>query len=102
MSHLVKTMKAQTEEVSRAGVQPTYEQVRAFGEELGDNLTLSEVLNRFESVATVDSSSYFFCDIDEQKEVAELLQRSGLSLRELYTFTLAPIDTGNPQVLTSL
>eukprot|EP01122_Echinamoeba_exundans_P012111 TRINITY_DN5001_c0_g1_i1.p2 TRINITY_DN5001_c0_g1~~TRINITY_DN5001_c0_g1_i1.p2 ORF type:complete len:312 (-),score=63.80 TRINITY_DN5001_c0_g1_i1:248-1183(-) len=80
-----------------AGVLPQFEQLESLHAVMGKEATFVDVLDMFDRMATTDKH-YFLCRGDPIKEVAELLQHIPLSLRDLYSFCMAPVDADNEVV----
>jgi ATP-dependent RNA helicase SUPV3L1/SUV3 len=80
-----------------AGVLPQFEQLESLHAVMGREATFVDVLDMFDRMATTDKH-YFLCRGDPIKEVAQLLQHVPLSLRDLYSFCMAPVDVNNEVV----
>ncbi|XP_065828308.1 ATP-dependent RNA helicase SUPV3L1, mitochondrial-like [Oscarella lobularis] len=97
---LQKLLKAQIEPVKLAGIAPTFEQLELFGHYL-PKATLKELIKLFEELASLDGN-YFLCNVEDQKAVAELVERLPLNMKDKYIFCLAPVDTKKTLVTASL
>jgi ATP-dependent RNA helicase SUPV3L1/SUV3 len=85
----------------RAGLFPLLEQILHFDESLGGQATYSQILDAFVETARVDPN-YFMCNFDTVQFVAQVIERYPMEMRDRYTFSMAPIDTDNPIVLSYL
>jgi hypothetical protein len=68
-------------------------------------LSLNELLARFESVPAQDTSLYFLCDVTVQKEIARMLQPipiAALDIRDRWSFCMAPVQTDNRDHMLAL
>jgi hypothetical protein len=68
-------------------------------------LSLNELLARFESVPAQDTSLYFLCDVTIQKEIARMLQPipvAALDIRDRWSFCMAPVQTDNRDHMLAL
>ncbi|KAI9327186.1 P-loop containing nucleoside triphosphate hydrolase protein [Zopfochytrium polystomum] len=79
-----------TDSLRSAGLHPTLEQMELFEREL-PGLTFAELLDKFEILASVNNE-YFLCNLETQKQVADLIQSVALSLQDRYTFISAPTN----------
>ncbi|MED6273836.1 ATP-dependent RNA helicase supv3l1, mitochondrial [Characodon lateralis] len=85
--------------IETAGLHPTAEQIEMFAYQLPD-ATLSNLVDIFVSLSQVDGL-YFFCNIDDFKFLADMIQHIPLNLRSRYVFCTAPINKKQPFVCTS-
>lgn len=75
----------------QAGLHPTADQIELYAYHLPDS-TLSNLMDIFVSLSTVDDALYFMCNIDDFKFLAEMIQHVPLPLRARYVFCCAPIN----------
>lgn len=80
-----------------AGVLPMFEQLESLHAVMGEGATFSDVLDTFEELAQTDKH-YFLCKGDSLRQTAQLIQHLPLSLQDLYTFCMAPVDIANELV----
>ncbi|XP_066962711.1 ATP-dependent RNA helicase SUV3 homolog, mitochondrial [Macrobrachium rosenbergii] len=85
------------QDIEQAGLHPTADQIELFAYHL-PSYTLSNLIDIFVSLCTVDSSSYFMCIMDDFKFLADLIQHIPLQLRARYVFCCAPINKKMPFV----
>lgn len=85
------------EPLTQAGLHPTADQIELYAYHL-PNSTLSNLMDIFVSLSTVDDSLYFMCNIEDFKFLAEMIQHVPLSLRARYVFCCAPINRKMPFV----
>ena len=78
--------------ISQAGLHPTAEQVELYAYHL-PKATLSNLIDIFISLSTVDDSLYFMCLIEDFKFLADMIQHVPLPLRARYVFCCSPINT---------
>uniref|UniRef100_T1IGF0 ATP-dependent RNA helicase SUV3 homolog, mitochondrial n=1 Tax=Rhodnius prolixus TaxID=13249 RepID=T1IGF0_RHOPR len=81
--------------LTKAGLHPTAEQIEMYAYHL-PNSTLSNLMNIFESICTVDDSLYFMCNTEDFKFLADMIQHVPLPLRARYVFCCAPINRKMP------
>lgn len=83
--------------LTQAGLHPTADQIELYAYHL-PNSTLSNLMDIFVSLSTVDDSLYFMCATDDFKFLAEMIQHVPLPLRARYVFCCAPINRKMPFV----
>ncbi|RZF36985.1 hypothetical protein LSTR_LSTR004673 [Laodelphax striatellus] len=94
----LKNILSQTpEEIVQAGLHPTAEQIELYAYHLPGS-TLSNLMDIFVTLSTVDDSLYFMCNIEDFKFLAEMIQHVPLPLRARYVFCCAPINRKMPFV----
>lgn len=94
----LKTLLSQSPEpLTQAGLHPTADQIELYAYHL-PNSTLSNLMDIFVSLCTVDDSLYFMCNIEDFKFLAEMIQHVPLPLRARYVFCCAPINRRMPFV----
>ena len=95
---LLKDLMSQMPEpIGQAGLHPTADQIEMYAFHL-PNATLSNLIDIFISLSSVDDSVYFMCNIEDFKFLAEMVQHIPLPLRARYVFCCAPINRKNPFV----
>ncbi|KAI4462122.1 atp-dependent rna and dna helicase [Holotrichia oblita] len=87
------------EPLIQAGLHPTADQIELYAYHL-PNSTLSNLMDIFVSLSTVDDSLYFMCNIEDFKFLADMIQHVPLPLRARYVFCCAPINKKMPFVCT--
>ncbi|GLH11315.1 hypothetical protein R5R35_001449 [Gryllus longicercus] len=98
--YTLKNLLAQTPEpISVAGLHPTAEQIELYAYHL-PNSSLSNLMDIFVTLSTVDDSLYFMCNVEDFKFLAEMIQHVPLPLRARYVFCCAPINKKMPFVCT--
>ncbi|XP_045475671.1 ATP-dependent RNA helicase SUV3 homolog, mitochondrial isoform X1 [Harmonia axyridis] len=99
----LKTLKtllaSQPEPIVQAGLHPTADQIELYAYHL-PNSTLSNLMDIFVSLSTVDDSLYFMCNVEDFKFLADMIQHVPLPLRARYVFCCAPINKKMPFVCT--
>lgn len=90
-------LSQQPEPLTQAGLHPTADQIELYAYHL-PNSTLSNLMDIFISLSTVDDSLYFMCNTDDFKFLAEMIQHIPLALRARYVFCCAPINRKMPFV----
>ncbi|XP_028049728.2 ATP-dependent RNA helicase SUV3 homolog, mitochondrial [Monomorium pharaonis] len=96
----LKNLLSQTPEtITKAGLHPTADQIEMYAYHL-PNTSLSNIMDIFVSLCTVDNSLYFMCNIDDFKFLADMIQHVSLPLRARYVFCCAPINRQSPYVCT--
>ncbi|XP_055692792.1 ATP-dependent RNA helicase SUV3 homolog, mitochondrial [Lutzomyia longipalpis] len=83
--------------LTQAGLHPTADQIELYAYHL-PNSTLSNLMDIFISLSTVDDSLYFMCNTEDFKFLAEMIQHVPLPLRGRYIFCCAPINKKMPFV----
>ncbi|KAF2902033.1 hypothetical protein ILUMI_04132 [Ignelater luminosus] len=90
--NMLHTLLSQTPEpLTKAGLHPTADQIELYAYHL-PNATLSNLMDIFVNLCTVDDSLYFMCNIEDFKFLAETIQHVPLPLRARYVFCCAPIN----------
>ncbi|KAJ8959995.1 hypothetical protein NQ318_009431, partial [Aromia moschata] len=98
--HTLKNLlSSDPEPITQAGLHPTADQIELYAYHL-PNSTLSNLMDIFVSLSTVDDSLYFMCNIDDFKFLADMTQHVPLPLRARYVFCCAPINKKMPFVCT--
>ncbi|XP_024942536.1 ATP-dependent RNA helicase SUV3 homolog, mitochondrial isoform X2 [Cephus cinctus] len=87
------------EPITQAGLHPTADQIELYAYHL-PNSPLSNLMDIFVSLCTVDDSLYFMCNIEDFKFLADMIQHVPLPLRARYVFCCAPINKKMPFVCT--
>ncbi|XP_055852940.1 ATP-dependent RNA helicase SUV3 homolog, mitochondrial [Episyrphus balteatus] len=77
--------------LKKAGLHPTADQIELYAYHL-PNSTLSNLMDIFVTLCTVDDSLYFMCNTEDFKFLAEMIQHVPLPLRARYVFCCAPIN----------
>ncbi|EDW37929.1 GL12317 [Drosophila persimilis] len=83
--------------LKQAGLHPTADQIELYAYHL-PNSSLSNLMDIFVNLCTVDDSLYFMCNIEDFKFLAEMIQHVPLPLRARYVFCCAPINRKMPFV----
>nr|CAD7591475.1 unnamed protein product [Timema genevievae] len=99
LSTLQSLLSQQPEPIIKAGLHPTAEQIELYAYHL-PNSTLSNLMDIFVTLSTVDDSLYFMCNIEDFKFLADMIQHVPLPLRARYVFCCAPINKKMPFVCT--
>ncbi|XP_043266679.1 ATP-dependent RNA helicase SUV3 homolog, mitochondrial [Venturia canescens] len=96
----LKHLLSQTPEpLKQAGLHPTADQIELYAYHL-PKAALSNLMDIFVSLSTVDDSLYFMCNIEDFKFLADMIQHVPLPLRARYVFCCAPINKKIPFVCT--
>ncbi|XP_071440725.1 ATP-dependent RNA helicase SUV3 homolog, mitochondrial [Hetaerina americana] len=94
----LKNLLAQTPDaINKAGLHPTADQIELYAYHL-PNSTLSNLMDIFTTLCTVDDSLYFMCNTEDFKFLADMIQHVPLPLRARYVFCCAPINKRMPFV----
>ncbi|KAK7570774.1 hypothetical protein V9T40_010141 [Parthenolecanium corni] len=94
----LKELVSQTPEpIDKAGIHPTAEQIELYSYHLQQS-SLSNLIDIFIYLSTVDDSLYFLCAIEDFKFLANMIQHIPLNLRARYMFCCAPINRRMPFV----
>lgn len=88
---LKRLLASQPDPISQVGLHPTAEQIELYAYHL-PNATLSNLVDMFVRLSTVDDSLFFMCNIDDFKFLADMIQHVPLPLRARYVFCCAPIN----------
>jgi len=96
---LQRLMASTPDDLIQAGLHPTADQIEMYAYHL-PNATLSNLMDIFVSLCTVDDSLYFMCNVDDFKFLADMIQHVPLPLRARYVFCCAPINRKMPFVCT--
>ncbi|KRT80085.1 helicase, partial [Oryctes borbonicus] len=96
----LKNLLSQTPEpLTQAGLHPTADQIELYAYHL-PNSSLSNLMDIFVNLSTVDDSLYFMCNTEDFKFLADMIQHVPLPLRARYVFCCAPINKKMPFVCT--
>lgn len=87
------------EPIIQAGLHPTADQIELYAYHL-PNSALSNLMDIFVNLSTVDDSLYFMCNVEDFKFLADMIQHVPLALRARYVFCCAPINRKMPFVCT--
>ena len=85
------------EEILQAGLHPTFDQLELYAYHL-PKATLSNLVDIFISLSTLDDSLYTMCHLDDFKFLADMIEHIRLPLKAKYTFCCAPINRKMPLV----
>ncbi|PSN44213.1 ATP-dependent RNA helicase SUV3 [Blattella germanica] len=99
LSTLKNLLSQLPEPITKAGLHPTAEQIELYAYHL-PNSTLSNLMDIFVTLSTVDDSLYFMCNTEDFKFLADMIQHVPLPLRARYVFCCAPINRKLPFVCT--
>lgn len=80
------------EATTKAGLHPTADQIELFSYQL-PNHSLSNLIQIFMSICTIDNSQYFLCNFEEIRSLAETIDHIPIPLKAKYTFVTSPIST---------
>ncbi|XP_034944631.1 ATP-dependent RNA helicase SUV3 homolog, mitochondrial [Chelonus insularis] len=81
--------------ITQAGLHPTADQIELYSYHL-PKAALSNLMDIFMSLSTVDDSLYFMCNVEDFKFLADMIQHVPLPLRARYVFCCAPINKKVP------
>jgi len=87
------------DEILQAGLHPTFDQLELYAYHL-PKASLSNLVDIFISLSTLDDSLYTLCHLDDFKFLADMIQHIKLPLKAKYTFCCAPINRKMPLVCT--
>ncbi|XP_057658150.1 ATP-dependent RNA helicase SUV3 homolog, mitochondrial [Diorhabda carinulata] len=96
---LQNLLSSEPDPITQAGLHPTAEQIELYAYHL-PNSTLSNLMDIFINLSTVDDSLYFMCQTEDFKFLADMIQHVPLPLRARYLFCCAPINKKMPFVCT--
>lgn len=85
------------EPLIKAGLHPTADQIELYAYHL-PNSTLSNLMDIFVTLSTLDDYLYFICNTEDFKFLAEMIQHVPLPLKARYIFCCAPINKKMPFV----
>lgn len=100
IDYLHECMISETDNLTRAGLFPSSEQLEAFARVMpgGTGAPLSQLLENFVDVSQMDGD-YFMCRHDDAVAAAKILDEiPGLKLSEKYTLCCAPAQLKNSEV----
>jgi len=92
-------LKQTPDEILQAGLHPTFDQLELYSYHL-PYATLSNLVDIFISLSTLDDSMYSLCHLDDFKFLADMIEHVKLPLKAKYTFCCAPINRKMPLVCT--
>lgn len=79
------------EPITQAGLHPTADQIELYAYHL-PNSSLSNLLEIFTSLSTVNDDLYFMCNTEDFKELANMIHHISLPLRVRYVYCCAPVN----------
>ncbi|EEB12247.1 ATP-dependent RNA helicase SUV3, putative [Pediculus humanus corporis] len=91
---LEKILSETPEPAMSAGLFPTVDQIELYSFYLPQS-TLSNLMDIFINLSTVDDSMYFICNTNDFKIFADMIEHIPLSLRVKYIFCSAPVNKKN-------
>nr|CAG4646846.1 EOG090X01V1 [Megafenestra aurita]SVE92244.1 EOG090X01V1 [Megafenestra aurita] len=94
---LKRLLSQHPESISQVGLHPTAEQIELYAYHL-PHANLSNLVDIFVNLSTVDDSLYFICNVNDFKFLADMIQHVPLPLRARYVFCCAPINRKIPFV----
>ena len=99
-AHLAAPLEATA--TPRAGLAPEFDQLEAFASQKKTETPFSVLLKEFEELAEVDGR-YFFARQEAITAAAVLLEGvKDLSLKDMYTFAMAPASSTDPRIMAAL
>jgi len=96
---LKQLLKQTPEDILQAGLHPTFDQLEMYAYHL-PAASLSNLVDIFISLSTLDDSMYALCHLDDFKFLAEMIEHIKLPLKAKYTFCCAPINRKMPFLCT--
>ncbi|CAG9862206.1 unnamed protein product [Phyllotreta striolata] len=99
LTTLKRLLSCTPEPIIQAGLHPTADQIELYAYHL-PNSSLSNLMDIFVNLSTVDDSLYFMCQTEDFKFLADMIQHVPLPLRARYLFCCAPINKKMPFVCT--
>jgi len=94
----LKDLLSQTpDDILQAGLHPTFDQLEMYAYHLPAE-SLTNLINIFISLSTLDDSLYTLCHLDDFKFLADMIEHIKLPLKAKYVFCCAPINRKMPFV----
>ena len=87
------------DDILQAGLHPTFDQIETYAYHL-PHASLSNLVDIFISLSTLDDSTYNLCQFDDFKFIADMIEHIKLPLKAKYTLCCAPINRRMPFVCT--
>ncbi|XP_054821646.1 DExH-box ATP-dependent RNA helicase DExH18, mitochondrial isoform X1 [Prosopis cineraria] len=101
LDYLIDCLKQPFDDVKKVGLFPCCEQIELFAGKL-PNLTFCQLLEKFGESCRLDHS-YFMCRYDHIKKIANMLDKvPGLSLKDRFNFSFAPVNVRDPKSMYHL
>jgi len=94
---LRELLKKSPDDLLQAGLHPTFDQLELYAFHL-PSATISNLIDIFISLSTLDDSLYSLCKMDDFKFLADMIEHIRLPLKAKYTFCCAPINQRMPFV----
>ncbi|KAJ3275771.1 hypothetical protein HDV01_007238 [Terramyces sp. JEL0728] len=88
LKKLHQYMNSEIPFIEKAGLLPEIDQIERFNQSL-PGLKLSELLLRFQELATLDQN-YFFCNLKDLCRLADEIEKVPLTLKDRYAFIQSP------------
>ncbi|ELU08439.1 hypothetical protein CAPTEDRAFT_184427 [Capitella teleta] len=98
---LKKLMATSIQKIEKVGLQPAVNQIELFAYHLPQS-TLSNLIDIFMTLCSLDHSRYFMCRMDSFKTLADVIEGVPLDLTVRYTFCCSPISTTKPFVIAAM
>ncbi len=89
---LMDILKMPLEMTKKAGLHPTAEQIEMFSYQLPEH-SLSNLIQIFMSICTIDNKGYFLCNFEEIRLLATMIDHIQIPLKAKFTFVTSPIST---------
>ena len=99
LKQMTELLKLTPDEILQSGLHPTFDQLELYAYHL-PKATLSNLVDIFISLSTLDDSLYTMCHLDDFKFLADMIEHIKLPLKAKYTFCCAPINRKMPLVCT--
>lgn len=101
LDYLIECLKQPFDDVKKIGLFPYFEQIELFAGQVS-NVTFCQLLTKFSENCRLDGS-YFLCQHDHIKKVANMLEKvPGLSLEDRFNFCFAPVNVRDPKAMYHL
>ena len=97
LKKLTELLGQTPEDILQAGLHPTFDQLELYAYHL-PKATLSNLVDIFISLSTLDDSLYTMCHLEDFKFLADMIEHIRLPLKAKYTFCCAPINRKMPLV----
>ncbi|CAG8511518.1 7819_t:CDS:10 [Paraglomus brasilianum] len=101
LRYVTKALNAAVTHIDVAGLQPNAEMVELFAHQLSENVSFSQLLQKFEDLAQVDGQ-YFLCNFRDLKIIADQIQPVEMSIADRYAFVTSPVNTSDVLVMAYL
>ncbi|KAI5283718.1 RNA helicase [Ascosphaera aggregata] len=92
LPYIKEALAAEAPEITRAGLLPLDNMIRAFSDNFEKDTPFSYILQKMFKLARINEEDYFLCSTKNHIQIGDLLEGiKGLTINDMLVFTAAPI-----------